>query len=187
MNLKVNFISKITKAKTLNEILFIKGKKIKNNILSPIIKTVLDNKLFQDQLIIQKEYKNVNFIFVNCKKLSTSTDFENIGSKLFEYLNKNKIENSYIDFSKADINHIQLEKVLHGAKLKSYKFDIYKTNNKNKKNINLNVFEKQKNKSNILRKKLDALLNGVFFTRDLVSEPGNILHPDEYAKRLILM
>ena len=25
---------------------------------------------------------------------------------------------------------------------------------------------------------------GTFFTRDLVSEPGNILHPDEYAKRL---
>jgi len=36
-----------------------------------------------------------------------------------------------------------------------------------------------------LRKKLDALLEGVFFTRDLVSEPGNILHPDEYAKRLL--
>ena len=25
---------------------------------------------------------------------------------------------------------------------------------------------------------------GTFFTRDLVSEPGNVLHPDEYAKRL---
>ncbi|MDC3138962.1 leucyl aminopeptidase, partial [Candidatus Pelagibacter sp.] len=25
---------------------------------------------------------------------------------------------------------------------------------------------------------------GTFYTRDLVSEPGNILHPDEYAKRL---
>ncbi len=24
----------------------------------------------------------------------------------------------------------------------------------------------------------------LFFARDLVSEPGNILHPDEYAKRL---
>ena len=24
----------------------------------------------------------------------------------------------------------------------------------------------------------------VNFTKDLVSEPGNILHPDEYAKRL---
>ena len=35
------------------------------------------------------------------------------------------------------------------------------------------------------KKKLNALLNGVNFTKDLVSEPGNILHPDEYAKRLI--
>ena len=26
------------------------------------------------------------------------------------------------------------------------------------------------------------LLDGVNFTKDLVSEPGNILHPDEYAK-----
>ena len=25
---------------------------------------------------------------------------------------------------------------------------------------------------------------GTFFARDLVSEPGNILHPDEYAKRI---
>ena len=25
---------------------------------------------------------------------------------------------------------------------------------------------------------------GTFFTRDLVSEPGNVLHPDEYAKRI---
>ena len=42
-------------------------------------------------------------------------------------------------------------------------------------------------KSNISQtsKKLDAILKGVNFTRDLVSEPGNILHPDEYAKRLL--
>ena len=30
----------------------------------------------------------------------------------------------------------------------------------------------------------EAIKSGVFLTRDLVSEPGNILHPDEYAKRL---
>jgi len=114
-----------------------------------------------------------------------SSDYENIGSKLFDYLKKNKIENSYIDISKIDISHVQLEKAIHGAKLKSYNFNIYKSNNKKNKNINLNVVGKQTVKSNILRKKLDALLDGVFFTRDLVSEPGNILHPDEYAKRLL--
>ena len=36
----------------------------------------------------------------------------------------------------------------------------------------------------MLKAKLDALAAGVFLTRDLVSEPGNILHPDEYAKRI---
>ena len=37
-------------------------------------------------------------------------------------------------------------------------------------------------KSNIL--KFQALEEGTFYARDLVSEPGNVLHPDEYAKRL---
>ena len=32
--------------------------------------------------------------------------------------------------------------------------------------------------------KFEALEKGTFYTRDLVSEPGNVLHPDEYAKRL---
>ena len=163
MKLKVNFISKLTKAKTANEIVFIKGKKNKNTKLSPILKSVLDNQLFQDQLFLQKEYKGANYILINCKKLLISSDFENIGSKLFDYLEKNKIENSYINSDKSEINYIQLEKVVHGAKLKSYKFDIYKSNKKNNKNIYINVFEKQKKKPNILRKKLDALLDGVFF------------------------
>ena len=33
--------------------------------------------------------------------------------------------------------------------------------------------------------KLNALLDGTNFSRDLVSEPGNILTPDEYVKRLL--
>ena len=32
--------------------------------------------------------------------------------------------------------------------------------------------------------KFKAVEEGTFYTRDLVSEPGNVLHPDEYAKRL---
>ena len=32
--------------------------------------------------------------------------------------------------------------------------------------------------------KFKALEEGTFYARDLVSEPGNVLHPDEYAKRL---
>ena len=42
-----------------------------------------------------------------------------------------------------------------------------------------------KNKPSIKSQlKFKALEEGTFYTRDLVSEPGNILHPDEYVKRL---
>ena len=60
MNIKVNFTSKLSKAKTVNEIVFVTGKKIKNSILNPILKSILDNELFIDQLFIQREYENTN-------------------------------------------------------------------------------------------------------------------------------
>ena len=184
MNIKVNFISKLTKTNSVNNIVFVKDKKFKNKILNPIIKSVINNELFKDDLFVQKEFNNSNYIFVNFKNMSTSSDCENIGSKLYDYLKKNKLENSCIETNKIDLSQDQLERIVHGAKLKSYNFNIYKSDKNKNKNISLNIIGKKINKSNKLRKNLDALLDGVFFTRNLVSEPGNILHPDEYAKRL---
>ena len=184
MNIKVNFISKLTKTNSLNNIVFVKENKFKNKILNPIIKSVTNNELFKDDLFVQKEFNNSNYIFVNFKNMSTPSDCENIGSKLYDYLKKNKLENSCIETNKIDLSQDQLERIVHGAKLKSYNFNIYKSDKKKNKNITLNIIGKKINKSNKLRKNLDALLDGVFFTRDLVSEPGNILHPDEYANRL---
>jgi len=71
---------------------------------------------------------------------------------------------------------------LHGIKLKSYIFEKYKSK-KSKKKINISVVGKNiPSKADQL--KFKAIEEGTFFARDLVSEPGNILHPDEYAKRL---
>ena len=51
--------------------------------------------------------------------------------------------------------------------------------------INISISVLCKNKpSNNDQAKFKAIEEGTFYTRDLVSEPGNILHPDEYAKRL---
>ena len=48
------------------------------------------------------------------------------------------------------------------------------------------MFQKQKiYLSKQVQLRFKALEEGTFYARDLVSEPGNILHPDEYAKRLI--
>ena len=53
---------------------------------------------------------------------------------------------------------------------------------KNNRIISINVVgDKSSIKS---RSKFNAIEEGTFYARDLVSEPGNVLHPDEYAKRL---
>ncbi len=120
---------------------------------------------------------------VSLKKNINLSEVENLGAELYDLTSDTKnaqyIVNSDTVSSKSNnlIGHF-----LHGFNLKSYNFEKYKSK-KNKKNISLNVIGKNKPsfKDQI---KFKALEEGTFYTRDLVSEPGNILHPDEYAKRL---
>jgi len=72
---------------------------------------------------------------------------------------------------------------LHGLKLKSYEFNKYKTKQKTRI-ISISVLGNKNKPSAQDQLKFKALEEGTFYARDLVSEPGNILHPDEYAKRL---
>ena len=53
--------------------------------------------------------------------------------------------------------------------------------------ISVNVFGNKNKPSAQKIINFKAIEQGTFFARDLVSEPGNILHPDEYAKRLKLI
>ena len=63
---------------------------------------------------------------------------------------------------------------------------MYLINTKQKKNKNeFTFFVNGKNvPSKIEQIKFNSIEKGTFYTRDLVSEPGNVLHPDEYAKRI---
>ncbi len=184
MNLNLKFVGKLQKAANDNEIVLLKEKRIKNKILKPLSKQVFSNKLFIDQNFLVRNQNNKTYIFVNCNNSKSSLDFEKLGSELFLFLKNSKIDTSFIDVNVCPLTNIQLEKILHGIQLKSYNFNIYKSEKKKNTNINLNVVGKNIKKINLLRNKLNALLEGIFLTRDLVSEPGNILHPDEYAKRI---
>ena len=180
MKLKLNFLSKNPKSAVKNELIFINNKNFKHKTLDH--KEIIDNELFKEKKVIQRNQDKSNYILINCIEQKKSSDFENIGSKLFDFLSNNKIENSFFNLSSLKITNVQIERILHGATLKSYSFEIYKTKKNIKKFININIVGKSK--KSILKTKLDALTEGVFLTRDLVSEPGNILHPDEYAKRI---
>ena len=184
MKLKLNFINKAPKEAKDNEIILVKDKATKNKALKSFSNLLFKNKLFLEKKFFVQNINDKNYIFVNCMKSKTSLDYEKLGSQLYIFLKNNKIERSYFLSNSSFLTNVQLEKLLHGAQLKSYEFDVYKTH-KEKNEINkLYVVGEKTKKPNILRNKLNSLLDGVILTRDLVSEPGNVLHPDEYAKRI---
>ena len=183
--LNLNFVNKVPKIAKDNEIILLTQKVKKSKEIKELTKSAFSNKLFLEQNFLTKDYNNKSYILVNCTKSKVSLDFEKLGSKLFVFLKENKKENSFINVENNSFTNVQLEKFLHGAQLKSYNFNLYKTDKKKNVNINLSVVGRNVKQKNLLRNKLNALLEGVFLTRDLVSEPGNILHPDEYAKRIV--
>ncbi len=183
--LNLNFVNKAPNIAKDNEIILLTQKVRKSKEIKELIKSAFSNKLFLEHNFLTKDYNNKSYILVNCTKSKVTLDFEKLGSKLFVFLKENKKENSFINVENNSFTNVQLEKFLHGAQLKSYNFNLYKTDKKKDVNINLSVVGSNTKQKNLLRNKLNALLEGVFLTRDLVSEPGNILNPDEYAKRIV--
>ena len=128
-----------------------------------------------------------NIILISIKKNVKSIDIENLGAEFYGRIRSEKKNQYFINsdtiISKQDnfIGHF-----LHGLKLKSYEFKKYKSK-KNNKIISIEVLGVKNKLSKDKLSKFKALEEGTFFARDLVSEPGNILHPDEYAKRLNLL
>ena len=115
---------------------------------------------------------------------NTKTSYEKDGAKLYEFFKKENLNKIHIfGDTIEDMNNKKcLLEIIHGMKLKSYTFDKYLTKKKSE-DIKLNIISKKKLDLKLI-KNLRAIEQGVNFTKDLVSEPGNILHPDEYAKRL---
>ncbi len=184
MKLKLEFVAKVPKVAIENEVILLINKNIKNKTAKFLNKSLFNNKLFLEKKLFLQNINGKNFIFVNCIKSKTSLDFEKIGSNLYIFLKNNKIDKSFFDPNSSNITNVQLEKFLHGAQLKSYNFNIYKTDKTKNLITNLYIVGNKYKKSNLFRDKLNSLLEGVFLTRDLVSEPGNVLHPDEYSKRI---
>jgi leucyl aminopeptidase len=74
-----------------------------------------------------------------------------------------------------------------GSRLASYRFDRYRTTEKADKKPSVAtvlVAVDDPDAAAAAYAPLAALGDGIFFTRDLVSEPANILHPEEFARRV---
>jgi len=72
-----------------------------------------------------------------------------------------------------------------GARLRSYRFDKYHTKQKPEEKQalkSLTVASKNAAAAKTLYAPLDKIADGVFLTRDLVTEPGNVIYPETLAQ-----
>ncbi len=127
-------------------------------------------------------------ILIKIKDSQSPLDIEKIGAEFYQYLKSNSYfkttfyeQNISNTFPK---NKFLFDQFAQGLQLKSYEFNKYKSKSKEKK-FDIEIFNKNKAFQFNKNKKYKSLTEGINLTKDLVSEPGNILHPDEYAKRLL--
>ena len=147
------------------------------------IKDLIKTKDLKKKILIFDINSKRKIILISLKKHITSSDLENLGAKFYDLFTENS-QNEFVLNSDTIPNRLKnsVGYFLHGMRLKSYKFEKYKSK-KNKKNFLVNVIGKNKTSTRD-QVKFNSIEEGTFFTRDLVSEPGNVLHPDEYARRL---
>lgn len=76
-------------------------------------------------------------------------------------------------------------RIAYGARMKTYRFDKYRTTQKEAEKPVLTkiVVNGAAAKAKAAYAVHDKIGDGVFVTRDLVSEPPNVLHPETFAKR----
>ena len=193
MSLQINYKNISVKKNPANLVLFVDDNFSLRGIKKYI--SVKEYAYISDLLTsIDKNKKIVSYditshkkiILISVKKNIISSEVESLGAKFYDNFNNSKLSTFIIncDTIKSSLKNFA-GLFLHGLKLKSYNFEKYKSK-KNKKKISITIIGK--NKPTLSDQvKFKAIENGTFFARDLVSEPGNILHPDEYAKRLKLL
>ncbi len=173
-NLDFKLESKIFSAQILDKIkVFLKNLKSKKN---------------KEKIISFDISEKNRALFIIVKEKLPPNDFEKIGANFFSYVKTNKI--SKISFYSDTLELVNSYKkninltlnFIHGFNLKSYSFDKYKTKNKNDYSFSLKTISSEKNLLNKNYFKYKAIEAGVFQTRDLVSEPPNILFPKKYVE-----
>ena len=194
MPIKTSYNKKATDKISSNTVLFVDEKfsidKIRKYFLNNeflFIKDLLRTSDLKKKILVFEVNSKKKIVLISIKKDIKNFDIENLGAEFYNRINYGKNSEYFIiSDSVTGRNENFIGHFLHGLRLKSYEFKKYKTK-KETRNISVVVLG-VKNKPSLKNQiKFKALEEGTFFARDLVSEPGNVLHPDEYAKRLSLL
>ena len=192
MSIKINYSNKIISKPSINQVMFVEEnfsisgikKHLSNTEFSYINDLLKKSDLKKNLLFFEINSKKTIFL-VSIKKNFETSDIESLGAEFHSHIDY-KRQNEYFIITDSIENkyEIFLGYFLHGLKLKSYEFNIYKSK-KDNSTISINVIGNKSKLTTQNELRFKAIEEGTFFARDLVSEPPNVLNPKEYVNRLL--
>ena len=147
---------------------------------SSVLELIMPHGLSANRLLVMGVGKSADI---------TASALENIGGDLVGRLGRAKetVATVIVDgIGNAKVKDDEAAaRVAFGAKLRSYRFDKYKSKKKDDPAPlkTLSVATKAAAGARKAYATLEKIADGMFLTRDLVNEPPNILFPKEFAKR----
>jgi len=182
--MKINFVKK--SISSTSELLILTKEEVKSSKDTTIKEArnqyAFEGKLAQAQ-IISKNSKTIILIGLGEKKEIDDLALQKVGASAISALNSIKVKEASVIYNSKNVEDIC--NIAFGALLKSYRFNKYFVDKKKGKDLNVKVINfvtSNDTKAKSEFKKLEILANNVFLARDLVSEPSNVLDPENYSK-----
>lgn len=144
---------------------------------------------------LPRDGKIITFVGIGDVNKIARKQLNTIGASIATKLNGMKVDMAsiYIEESifqqKINIKDAALY-IAEGLKLRNYKFNKYYVDKKKEHELSLKTINIIVNNSEEITqafRKYNSIVNSVNFTRDLVSEPGNVLYPESFANRCLEM
>ncbi len=197
--MKVNFITDIKNDRGTLVFLCLKNKPFEkyldnlNRKFNGYIKKAIrissmefNNSSFADIIIPQNSKADRILLFgIDQTKLNNEHEYGKLGSFITSVLNKKKIKDIKLITSTLSKKGLDEVNILYGMALNTYRFNKYFTDNNKKRNnylSNVTLVSKNSKSIKVLWTRYNAIKEGVFLTRNLVSEPSNNLTPILLAK-----
>ena len=144
------------------------------------------NNSYTDIIVPQGSNANRIILFgVDLDKLNNEHEWGKLGSSITSALNYKKVKDIKLIIPDLKTNNIDIGNIIYGMALNTYRFNKYFTDS-DKKRINylnsITVISKDVRNIKKTWGRFNALKEGVFLTRNLVSEPANNLTPSLLAK-----
>jgi len=152
------------------------------------INSILLKNKDEDYLVFNyHSSKPKKIIFINQKNNQSEFEIQNIGGKIISEVKSAKEINVIFTNENKNLEEYYFNFFL-GFFLKKYSFTKYKTIFKKDENIkektNLLITASNKNLFTKIKNNIENIVNGVFLTRDLVSEPPNYLNPERFVTEI---